>query len=363
MDMKKNDLKLLLIYVAIGVIAAGVTAWFLYQNRMEYWRAQASSAFRVALMGEMQKRGGTDVYFHLEGKVSLPDDSIDIKKEPIKVQMESKYGKKYFVIPYEKHAHNIERSSDIRTIHSYILAIHPLKVDSLNSAWEDLLDEIGFSGKTIIRISVTDWFENETCTYSNDSLYISKSDSLISYYLGCRCEIAVVGYIYYSWRMAFTIKDIILLCVVILGCILLFFVQVYMVKLYNRFFVKEVTVVVEKEVPIVVVENNQLCTYRLEDDLYFETDSGKLRRTDACVKLSPILAKLLQGFLEAENYRLSVNEIMDLLWTDGSGTSERVHTTIKRLRGSLSSISDWRIEKGNFGYYLKSPHSIEEILE
>ena len=40
---------MLLIYVAIGIIAAVITGWFVYQNRMEYWETQARSAFRVAL--------------------------------------------------------------------------------------------------------------------------------------------------------------------------------------------------------------------------------------------------------------------------------------------------------------------------
>lgn len=362
MDKKKENLKLLLVYVAIGVIAAGVVEWALYENRLEYWKAQASSAFRVALMEEMKKRGEMKVYFYSDGNVCLPDDSVDIKKESIRVPMEGEEGHKEFVIPYEKHIHNIEKSSDVRMLHSYILETHPLKVDSLSLTWENLLDKMGFSGKTIVRISVVDWSEHETYAYSADSLYIAKSDSLISYYLGCRCEIGTVGYLYYSWWMAFTVKDVILMCALILSCILLFFTQEYITQLYTRFFVKEVAVIVEKEVPVIVVEKNRLHTYRLEDDFYFEADSGKLRRLDACVKLSPILSKLLQGFLDAEDYRLSVNEIMELLWSDGSGTSERVHTTIKRLRENLSHISDWRIEKGNSGYYLKNPHFIEEIL-
>ena len=47
---------MLLIYVAIGIIAAVITGWFVYQNRMEYWETQARSAFRVALGKELQKR-------------------------------------------------------------------------------------------------------------------------------------------------------------------------------------------------------------------------------------------------------------------------------------------------------------------
>lgn len=88
---------MLLIYVAIGVIVAVITGWFLYQNRMEFWETQARSAFRMALGEELQKRNEVDVYFSSSGNIRLPDNSIDIKKEPIKVRIESEYGVKDFL--------------------------------------------------------------------------------------------------------------------------------------------------------------------------------------------------------------------------------------------------------------------------
>ena len=96
MDEKRERRQMLLIYVAIGIVAAVITGWFLYQNRMEFWKTQARSAFRVALGEELQKRNDIDVYFSSSGNIRLPDDSIDIKKEPIKVEMESEYGKGLF---------------------------------------------------------------------------------------------------------------------------------------------------------------------------------------------------------------------------------------------------------------------------
>ena len=54
-DEKRGRRQMLLIYVAIGIIAAVITGWFVYQNRMEYWETQARSAFRVALGKELQK--------------------------------------------------------------------------------------------------------------------------------------------------------------------------------------------------------------------------------------------------------------------------------------------------------------------
>ena len=118
--------------------------------------------------------------------------------------------------------------------------------------------------------------------------------------------------------------------------------------------------VVEKKVPVVMVEKDQARIYQLEDDLRFDTGSGVLSRKDTCVKLTSMPAKLLQGFLEAEKRRLSVNEIIELLWSGDAVDIARVYTIIKRLRKDLITISDWKIMNENGSYQLKNPHSIEE---
>ena len=147
----------------------------------------------------------------------------------------------------------------MRASYSYVLYKSPLQADSLNRIWYRLLEEMNYFGKTVVRISVADWDERETYTFSDDSLYMLKPDSLMSCYLGYRCEIGVTGYLYYSWLNVFTVKDKILLCALALCCFLLFFLQEYIVKIYCRFFVKEVTVetpvpiFVEKEIPMIVV--------------------------------------------------------------------------------------------------------------
>lgn len=42
--------------------------------------------------------------------------------------METEYGKKNFVIPYEKHTHNIIRSSDQRMLYTYLLYKDPWRL-------------------------------------------------------------------------------------------------------------------------------------------------------------------------------------------------------------------------------------------
>ena len=104
--------------MVIGIIAACITGYFLYENKKEYWEVQARDTFYEALTEEVQKRSGMEVFFCTEGNIHLP---VDKKKEPITVFMETEYGKKNFVIPYEKHTHNIIRSSDQRMLYTYLL--------------------------------------------------------------------------------------------------------------------------------------------------------------------------------------------------------------------------------------------------
>lgn len=364
--MKKEDKIWLWLYALIGIVAAGVTGWYLYQNRQDFWRTQARSAFRMALQEEMRKWKEINVYYYTEpGTKRLSDDSIYLQKEPLKVSLTSKHGKKDFLVPYKKRAHNIEQSSTLnRGMHSCLLDAIPLNVDSLNLFWEKQLDKIGYSGTTIVRITMTDWWERDSCTYSADSLYIPQSDSLLTSYIGDRCEVGVTGYLYHPWWRIFSWKDWILLAALIAGCVLLFFMQGHISNAYHRFFAKEkevkVPVIIEKEVPVVVSRESHPHIYPLEKGAYFDADSRLLKKGDKSVKLMPLPAKLLRGLLDAEEYRLSNEEILQLLWENGTGTSNRLHQNTKRLRTYLSQISVCTLENENFAYRLNIPVSSEK---
>lgn len=368
--MNKEDKILLLTYTFIGVVAAGVTGWCLCQNRQDFWRTQARSAFRMALQEEMRKWKDIDVFYYTApGTRRLSDDSIYIKKAPMKVSLTSEYGKKDFLIPYEKYSQNIEGSSeDMRCMHTCLLHESPLNADSLNHFWKRRLAEMEFPGTTVVRIVVSDWEERDSCTYSADSLYIPQSDSLLTSYIGNRCEVGVTGYLYHPWQMTFSWKDWALLAAVIAGCFLLFFLQEHISRTYRRFFIKdkpvveevEVPVIIEKEVPVVVSRERHPHIYPLEVGVCFDADSRLLKKGDESVKLMPLLAKLLQGLLDAEGYRLSNEEILQLLWADGSGTSDRLHQNTKRLRTYLSQISICTLENENFAYRLNIPVSSEK---
>ncbi len=364
MDQKKIDVQFLLIYIAVGIVVAAVTAWALYQNRTEYWRAQACKTFQKALIQELQKRDTMDVFFLSSGTSELSSKFDKDKKESVKRKITSEFGEKEFIIPYEKYKNNIESTLGTHGMYSYVLAMDPLKADSLNVLWEKLMAEKDFFGRTMVRTSVSDWREHETYAYSADSLSVQRSDSIVSYYLGLRSEIGVTGYIYYPWWKTFSLKDVFLLSLLIIGCCLLFFIQEYFIRLYHRLFVKQVSTVILKEVPVIAADKTESHIYKMDEDLLFDAGLGMLKRMnnpDEFLKLMPQGAKLLQGFLDAEKYTLSVNEILDLLWKGDKNAQEgRVHTAIKRLRENLLSFSGWTIVNITSAYQLRPPASSRE---
>lgn len=346
--MSKEDKILLLICMLIGIVMAGITGRFLCQSRLEIGKEQARGAFCAALQEELRKWKGIDVCISSSGNKQLPDDSIDINKESVKVTLDNGHGDRDYWIPYEKRILNIEQSDDdVRAMHTCLLHDDPLNADSLNQFWQKWLAESGLSGVTFVRIAEMDWEEYESCTYSADTLYLSKADSLSAYYIGCRCEVEVTGYLYRPWWVAFSWKDWGLLVVVFVGCSLLFFVR--------KCFVKKKSVVIEN------TPESHLHVLQLEEGASFDIDLRMLKKGDYTMLLTPQLAQLLQGFLEAKNYRLSTDEIQLLLWPCGNGTPNKVYQNVKRLRKSLSKISSSTIVNEHTAYQLNIPISSGKI--
>lgn len=363
-DERSDRKRLQLIGVVIAVVTAVITGWRLHQFRLELWQTQARASFREVVAEEMQKKSKMDTYYATSGDVNLSEDTIYSAEEPVKVEMLSGYGRKEFLISGERFRNNPGKTSQLRGIHSYLLHLAPLSADSLHIVWQQRLVRLGFPGETGVCVSVTDWWERETSTFSADSLHWSRTDSLAACYLGYRCEVGVTGYMRCPWWEIFTVGDKLLLCALVLVLILLFGFQDSIIRFCHRLFVREVPVVaerkvpvpVEKEVPVIVVPCRQTKNYQLSDGLFFD-GTFLYRHGGGSVKLAALSARLLQGFLEADDNRLSNDEILNLLWPDDTGTPDKLHTNIKRLRGYLSQITDWTIENKNRGYSLKSPIS------
>lgn len=327
-----------------GIAASCMLTYFVYQDKKAYWQETACRTFRTMIVQELLKRDTMNIYFATECLQPSIVESVDLKEEPIEVSLQSQYGTKKFAIPFEKHTHNIVRSSEVRLLHTVALESFPFVPDSLNLFWTGLLMEDGFPGQTAVRVSVSDWWEHEQTTCSDDSSFIARCDSIVSCYLGYRCEVGATGYVYLPWWHVHTPLVWLVLCVVVLGCCLLgWYWNPCMVSYFTRF----------KKDASAMATAQPSSVYLLEEGFSFDTDSGELHRGDTLLKLTPTLARLLRAFLEADRYTLSSNEILDSVWPEGNVTPGNVHTAIKRLRAALAQISDWTVVNTNLCYQLK----------
>lgn len=354
--------KYLRVIIALLCVAAVcLVGHYLYRQRVAQYDVCAREAFTKALELEMQKRDTVKVY--IATKRSLANFRSS-KKLPKEVTVTNEYGtKKYPIVPY-KHENNIEDSPVIRMMHGYILEKYPLSVDTLHCVWDSLLHEKQVMAKTLVRVEVTDLLEKESKTYSGNTAQFTPSDSLISYYIGYRCEVEATGFVSYTLLYIYTCYDWLILLGIVLGSILLFL----LIRYRSRFLVKKHPALVEEgssaglesPVPVITVLKEKAHIYQLESELLFDADSGCLKRGTSQEWLTPQTTILLQAFLEAPDYKLSTQEIQLLLWPDGSGTNDRMYTAIKRLRSSLSKFSQWSVDSGNYAYWLKKPDFIEE---
>ena len=85
----------------------------------------------------------------------------------------------------------------------------------------------------------------------------------------------------------------------------------------------------------------------------FDSFAGTLTKEDFVHTLPPQSALLLKLFLRKENHRLSTAEIEQELW-NGSGTIDKIHKVIQRLRAELRKVSpELTIKNVNGDYELK----------
>ena len=230
--------------------------------------------------------------------------------------------------------------------------------------WDSLWVENGISGSGNIRVSVTDLSGNVSIAYAKDTRHMPVLDSLCSYYIGYRCEVEVTAFVppFRYWR-SMTLWDWIKHVFLLFSVVLFFWGW----NVHNRRFVEvrrsDVTELAgtEKEIPVVVLKETASCIYQLGDDVLFDSTNRLLRRGNQVKNLLPQVSALLLGLLEADGYCMLMSDIYLLLWPDGSGRSERVHTVAGRLRSSLAEMSPQiSLVSGNSKYQLKIAHSIEE---
>lgn len=339
----------------LAIILTAISVFYWRQDKIEQWNGIACTTLKEALKEDLQKRSGLKVeYYGMRGSVSLET------KTPRSVFITSERGRREYKVDSCKHVHNITSDSQIRMITGIVLEKCPLVSDTINSIWKCLLDKREIAGQTKVRISVTDLDNHTTSEFSVTPRKMA-CDSLLSCYIGYRCEIEVTGFIHYAWLENIGIMDGIILSSPLLIILVLYLGGFFFKDKLSSCFIKKVPIVIEKEVPVIAVEKTVSHIYQLENGLLFDLEDSSLRAFGKEPEhLYPQSKLLLKAFLEAENNILSSGDIMSLLWPDGNGTLGKVHQAITRLRSSLTKVSQIVLSNNGYTYHLILPHSIEK---
>ena len=357
--MKVHDKKLLVWGTIVCLLISGGITYALYQNGAKYWREQASATFRQALELELQKRD-TVLVFHRES-MGYSTFSLD-EPSPGPIKIIDELGEREYMISEEKFDHSLVKEGLKRSILSILLEDYPLIPDTLNKMWDSLLVSTDIPVKTRTRVSVTDFQERTSVAHSENISGLLSADSLLSYYLGERCEVEATGFISYGWDEAFSGWGYLAICLPWIIFAFLFFSREKIMFILEKWFIKHKIITVKTIVPVIAVKAEESHIYQLEEGVFFDTEEKVLKDARLTKKLAPQVAYLLKLFLESEGYRLSTGKIDEALWPDGSGTQDRIYTVIRRLRKSLDGITHLVVDYENDVYQLKSS-AVDEIAK
>ncbi|MFR7495978.1 MAG: hypothetical protein ACLUVZ_01955 [Bacteroides stercoris] len=348
-------IKIMIVLTGLAIILTAISVFYWRQDKVEQWNGIACTTLKEALNEDLQSRCDLKVEHYGKGGFTSIETKI-----PRSIFIISERGRREYEIDSCKHIHNIMSDPHMRQITGMVLEERPLVADTINSIWKRLLDKEKIAGQTKVRISVTD-LDNHTTSESSAAPRKMACDSLLSCYIGYRCEIEVTGFIHYAWLDNIGIMDGIILSSPLLIMLVLYLGGFFFKDKLSSCFIKKVPVVIEKEVPVIAVEKTVSHIYQLENGLLFDLEDSSLRALGKEPEhLYPQSKLLLKAFLEAENNILSSGDIMSLLWPDGNGTLGKVHQAITRLRSSLTKVSQIVLSNNGYTYHLILPHFIEE---
>lgn len=365
--MKLSRLKLFWGGIVVCTVITSIYAYALYCNypeRVAEWNVQAEEAFVRALEFEIQKRRDSTILF-----ISADSPEMKTLENPYRssVTVKSKYGTHDYEIPRVKFDNSLIKDTEKRMLLSYVLEKHPLNADTLNTSWHSLLIRKSIKANTGIRLSTIDLLKQTSVVCSPDSIKILEGDSLLSRYLGFRCEVEATGFVSYSWWQALEVWPPIIILLLLWFCFFLLFSYYKQITLFlRRKFVKKETVVNIQEKTIVVERKmhleevvEQTGLYELADGTILDSRKGLLINGEKTRQVQPQTTILLKLLLCAKDYRLTAEEINKNLW-EGKGNSSQIHAAIHRLREVLKDVSSLIVEKEDKYYCLKMPHSIEK---
>ena len=345
--MRTTNIILLSTLIIIGSVTFFFACKNTYDSKVTILKEKAKKAFIVALDKELKNR-------HLEGDLSVSFNSKSLLRAelPDSVYLVDASGRHAYRLDPEKHRMNITDNSNIRSLHSITFIKRPICPDSLNMAWGDQLQAVGIIAKPALCISVSDEKGNVKEQYSTGSKWCNSSNRVFTTYVGYACEIEIMGYIPYSVWSMMRIEQFIYL--------LLITIAVYGIYRLVRTLRRRVRLVYHTEVDeqpsttlLHEVEETPTRIYVIHESIIFYAEQKRIEVNGVEKKIQNQSSTLLELFLKEKEsgYILEDEAIMATLWPDGTGTSERIHKAIGRLRSCIRQIDNSIDIKRGIGIY------------
>lgn len=322
-----------------------------YKVQQAEWNTIAEETFREALRMEVDWRGKIPYFRSSSGLTGtfplnreLPDSITFVT---------SAYGSRRYALPKEKYRHNLYQTCDENSSITYLLQEYPIVLDTLHVHWDSLLCQREVDATTAIRYAYTDWGEYTDTLFSPAS---AATDSLLTCYLGIRCEAEFTGYVGYgSIYRHWGAKNLFILFLLLAASV--GFPSVC--RLLYRFAERKFTRQEILHVADARIEDAKI--YQLADGITYDVMNRTISRDTLTCQLPPQSGILFVLFLRAEDHRLTFDEIDRSLW-GGKGSRDQLFSAIKRLRSKLDESGlPLKIVKESDAYQLKNAHFIEDF--
>lgn len=333
--------------LSVITLLGGVTFFLIckcnYNIKQTALKEKSKTAFIEAVNQELKSKG-------VEGPLLFEIDSKSIiDDKPDSVCLEDELGKHWYMLDPVKNRMNITDDTNLRILHSFIFKEHPIVPDTLNSVWHNQLENHHISINSALSITIVDEKGEIKSQNASKLKWVGSSSLVFTAYIGYACEIEVEGYLNYSiWNIMLT--DI------LINFLLCFLVSsgVYKAVIEIR---KRIIKLQQKKIVEVVnrVNNTAIRAYKLRDNIIFYAEKKMVTVNEVEKKVPNQANQLLELFLlnEKNEYIISDDEIMNNLWPDGTGYTERIHKAVTRLRTELHKLdSSIEIERGIETYQL-----------
>lgn len=376
--MKRSRLFLWILGI---IMQAFLVSIHFYQKNVEAMRTESEDLLVEVLKKELHRKQQELNLFYIS--------KVTVDTVPLIIRVTTSEGVKSYAVDAKKSKKNISQNMAERSWHSAV------SVDTLHQLWDRGLKRHKIFAKTDVHMSIThldNTISHFKCKNSNDLCSVTQK---ITVYIGNRCELEIIGFWSYSWwtvyqyhSTPFEVIGSVAAALIIVFCGW-YLVKKYITKIRNdkrhlandwdrerkvriqlekdqkrleakqREYEKRIKDLsargeeyeeerksmekILKEYEIQIQKLKELresgkepLLYILSPRVTFDSYAKLLICGDQTIPLTSQACRLLDAFLNAPDYILTYEELLECLWKDGSGGMVRLRVAISRLRIVLS---------------------------